>query len=124
MHSVRSDPPKGGGPPSFVSIFIASTLPRVSVHFGRARRAWQKCTETRGKADAINIETKEGVPPPEGMGHNALSALGDLPPLKGGVIVPKSKIWQSRSQKCVFQQKMIYPPSLELRVEKECNILH
>ena len=78
MHSVHSASP-GGGPPSFVSIFIASTLPRVSVHFCRARRARQKCTETLGKVDAINMETKEGAPLPLG-GHNALSALGDPPP--------------------------------------------
>ena len=61
MHSVHYEPP-GGGPPSFVSIFIASTLPRVSVLFCWARRARQKCTETRGKVDAINSETKEGGP--------------------------------------------------------------
>ena len=80
----------GEGQPSFVSIFVASTLPSVSVHFCRARRAWQKCTETRGKVDAINIETKEGGPPPWG-GHNALSALGDFPPTPQGTgdVIPE-----------------------------------
>ena len=68
MHSVHYEPPKGKEAPSFVSIFIASFLPSGSVHFCRALRAQQKSPETRGKVDAINIETKEGgLPPPGGV---------------------------------------------------------
>ena len=66
MHSVHYDPARGKGSPSFVWICIASTLPSVSVHVCRALRARQKCTETLGKVDAINIETKEGGPFPWG----------------------------------------------------------
>ena len=80
MHSVHYDPSRRGRGTFLCLDIYRSTLPRVSVHFCWALRARQKCTLTLGKVDAINIETKEGRPPLLGEGHNALSALGDLPP--------------------------------------------
>ena len=67
--------------PPMCSGFIGLTFPQTSVHFGRALRAQQNCTEVEGEDQASKIQANAGMGAP--LYHkNVLNAISYLPPIE------------------------------------------